>query len=211
MNLDTLRAGLEGLLFGAGLIIAIGAQNSYVLRQGIRKRFLFETAMTSSLADAFLIFLGIGGLGYFLSRNATLYAIATWGGIIFLVGFGLRAFHGAVSVNPKRLNASAEGPQTAQKAVATALGFSLLNPHVYLDTVVLIGALGATYPLWARTWFGAGAILASFLWFFGLAYGAAQLAPWLNKPLTSRLLDGAIAIIMWWIGGNLLLEQVLSF
>lgn len=203
------RAALDGLLFGAGLIIAIGAQNSYILRQGIRKQYVFITALTSATADGILIVVGVAGLGTFIANNEVLLTLATWGGALFLFYFGLRSLLTAFKpIVIDEAEAAGGAPQTQMAAIAAALGFSLLNPHVYLDTVVLIGALGAGYPQATRLWFAGGATLASFIWFFALAYGAGQLAPLFKKPLTTRILDVSIALILWWIGGNLVIEQV---
>lgn len=197
---------IEGLAFGASLIIAIGAQNAFVLRQGVKRNFVFITALVCAISDMTLIALGVGGLGSLIAQSDWLSAVANWGGMLFLFGFGLRSFYTAFKHEGLASPEEVDTPQTLGAAVMATLAFSLLNPHVYLDTVVLIGTLGATYALPMRWWFGGGAMLASFLWFFGLAYGAQRLAPWFEKPAASRILDVVVGIIMWIIASTLLLD-----
>lgn len=194
---------LQGFGLGAGLIIAIGAQNAFVLRQGLTRSYVFVTALICTLCDATLIILGVAGVGTLIARNPGLTLVARWGGAAFLFWYGGRAFWSAL--RPGSLDA-ADDTQTAtlRGVVLTVLALSLLNPHVYLDTVVLVGSIGGQYPPNERVAFALGATLASCTWFFGLAYGAAWLAPLFTRRIAWRILDGAIGCIMWVIAASLL-------
>lgn len=200
---------LQGFALGASLIIAIGAQNAFVLRQGLKRQYMFAIAGISALCDAVLILLGIGGLGAVITGNPALTALATWGGAAFLFFYGGRAFKSAARPAAMHVNNTGSRPAgSLTGAVMAAFGFSLLNPNVYLDTVVLIGSLGARYPAEPRLFFGTGAILASFIWFFSLAYGAAWLSPMFQRPVVWRILDLIIGGVMWAIAASLLWEPV---
>lgn len=174
---------LQGFGLGAGLIIAIGAQNAFVLRQGLKRQYLFVTAGISTLCDAILILLGVGGLGALIASVPALTVIATWGGALFLLFFGLRSFRSAVGTSSLDTGKASAQPMRPGSTILAVLAFSLLNPHVYLDTVVLVGSVGAHYHANERVPFALGAILASCTWFFGLAYGSAWLAPLFRRPL----------------------------
>ncbi|WP_269533830.1 LysE/ArgO family amino acid transporter [Chitinimonas sp. BJYL2] len=191
-------AALQGFFLGASLIMAIGAQNAFVLRQGLQGAAPFLTALTCAICDAVLIVAGLLGLGSLINAHPE---IARWFavfGAVFLAWYGLRALKAALK--PGALNAEAgSGVREWRKVVLTTLSFSLLNPHVYLDTVVLLGSVGAQWPGPARLSFGVGAVSASFAWFFGLAYGAGKLAPLFAKPIAWRVLDFIIAAIMFWL------------
>lgn len=195
---------IEGLGLGASLIIAIGAQNAFVLRQGLQRRYVFVTAAFCSMCDAVLILFGVNGLGAIIQQAPALLAIATWGGVAFLLFYGLRSFRSAF--RPDSLNADptslSEGT-TVRATLLALLGFSLLNPHVYLDTVILLGGIGAGHPATERLSFILGASTASLLWFFGLAYGATLLAPAFRRPATWRVLDTLVGCVMWIIAAGL--------
>jgi len=195
-----LTAAVTGLALGAGLIIAIGAQNAFVLRQGLIRQHVFTVCLICALCDGILIAIGVMGFGSLVASNEGLKSIAIWGGVAFLISYGLFAFRRAM--RPQSISSS---QATVSKAgiVATTLAVSLLNPHVYLDTVVFVGSLAGQYEGSARMSFGAGAILASFLWFFGLGYGARLLAPLFERLAAWRILDIAIGLIMWAIAWNL--------
>jgi L-lysine exporter family protein LysE/ArgO len=195
---------LQGFGLGAGLIIAIGAQNAFVLRQGLKRQHLFVTASISTLCDAILILLGVGGLGALIANIPVLILIATWGGAVFLLFFGVRSFRSAM-VNAALVTGKAFAqPVSTGGTILTVLAFSLLNPHVYLDTVVLVGSVGAHYHANERVTFALGAILASCTWFFGLTYGAGWLAPLFRRPQAWRILDIAVGCIMWAIAASLI-------
>jgi L-lysine exporter family protein LysE/ArgO len=187
---------VSGLLLGASLIIAIGAQNAFVLRQGLLRQHRLPVALFCAVSDALLIIAGVAGLG-------TAIAIA---GAAVLAWYGISAFRRAW--HPEALTVDGNAPPASLFAVlATCAGFTWANPHVYLDTVVLIGSLSSAYPVFGqRMLFGAGAALASFIWFFGLAYGSRVLIPIFRKPMAWRVLDVTIALVMWAIAAQLLLR-----
>jgi L-lysine exporter family protein LysE/ArgO len=197
-------AYLEGFGLGATLIIAIGAQNAFVLRQGLLRKHVFITALICFLCDVTLITLGVAGLGAVIEAAPVLLKIMTWGGATFLFIYGLRSFRNALK--PQKLVTEDYGDKTGTSVRATVLAvlaFSLLNPHVYLDTVILLGGLGARHPAAERPSFIVGATTASLIWFFGLAYGATLLTPLFRKPVTWRVLDVLIGCVMWLIAARL--------
>ena len=196
---------LKGLGFGAGLIVAIGSQNAFVLRQGLKREHVFWVALVSSLGDVLLILLDTLGLGTVFSSSPPLIRLATWGGALFLLWYGFRSFRSAL--RPQSLELKGERTRSSLKATVLAtLAFSLLNPHVYLDTVVLIGSVAANESLEGRTLFALGASLASILWFFSLAYGATHLTPLFRNPRAWQILDALVGVTMWGIALSLLLH-----
>ena len=195
-------AFLKGLGMGAGLIMAIGAQNAFVLRQGLLKRYVFICALICSLCDMVLISAGVAGMGSLIMAHPALLVLAKWGGALFLAYYGLRSAIAAFKAGG--LSASSQSASGYGTAIAMAFSFSLLNPHVYLDTVVLLGAIGGQQPDGGRVEFALGAMSASVLWFFGLAYGARLLAPLFARPVAWRVLDGLIAVVMWGLAASLL-------
>ncbi len=194
-------AAINGFLLGAGLIVAIGAQNAFVLRQGLARSHVFVICLICALSDAVLIALGIGGLGALVSNSPQMIAAVTIAGAIFLLVYGLLAF--ARAIHTGGLEAAVDKPAGLGAAMAACLAFTFFNPHVYLDTVVLIGALSASYAGAARLAFGAGAVLASFVWFFGLGYGARWLAPVFAARRAWQVLDIAIGLVMWSLAAGL--------
>jgi L-lysine exporter family protein LysE/ArgO len=197
-----LTAAIDGFLLGASLIIAIGAQNAFVLRQGLKREFVFAVCLICAASDALLIAVGVAGLGTLVSQSPLLVRAVTVAGAAFLFLYGLRAFVRAA--RPTALQpAAGQGPRLST-AVLACLAFTFLNPHVYLDTVLLLGSLSGRYVGAARVAYGSGAVIASFAWFFGLGYGARLLAPVFAKPQAWRILDVAIGIVMWTIAAGLL-------
>lgn len=199
----------KGFALGGTLIIAIGAQNAHVLRQGLRRRFVFPVALICTLCDWVLITIGVAGFGTLISSFPALTSIAAWGGAAFLIFYGLLSFRSALK--PTALEADEENSRqfdTLKAVVAFTFAVSLLNPHVYLDTVILIGGLAAQEPPDLRLFFGLGAIIASGLWFFGLAYGARLLEPLFRKPTAWRILDIIIGFVMWFIAAKLILDEL---
>lgn len=194
---------LTGFAIGGSLIIAIGAQNAFVLRQGIKREHVFAVALFCALSDAILIALGVAGLGVLIQRVPGMLVSVTVFGILFLGWYGLKAARRAVF--PAAMDVGAGGPITLKAALAACAAFTFLNPHVWLDTVILVGSLAAPYSGEARWAYGIGAASASFVWFFGLAYGARVLTPLFAKPLSWRVLDAFIACIMFLIAGRLAL------
>lgn len=196
-------AFFKGLGIGAGLIVAIGAQNAFVLRQGVQRQYVLTSALICTLCDMLLIYAGVAGMGTLIAASPILLIVAQWGGAAFLAWYGVRSARAALAPGALLVERAAGAPSHAATAVS-ALSFSLLNPHVYLDTVVLLGAVGGREFGLARSAFTAGAMLASALWFFGLGYGARLLAPLFAKPAAWRMLDGLIALVMWTIAASLL-------
>jgi L-lysine exporter family protein LysE/ArgO len=201
-------AFLEGFGLGAGLIVAIGAQNAYVLRQGLKGEHVFAVAGLCFLVDVALIALGAGGFASLISKFAGATDAIAWISAAFLFLYGLRAFHGALKPGTLDARDARNAGGSLRAAALTALALSLLNPHVYLDTVVLIGGLAAQYPPSPRAAFALGAMAASLVWFYALGYGAGRLAPVFAKPRAWRLLDIAIGCVMWTIAAGLLWERV---
>jgi L-lysine exporter family protein LysE/ArgO len=201
-------AAIEGFLLGAGLIIAIGAQNAFVLRQGLKREHVFAVATVCWLSDALLIALGVAGVGGLVKASPGVLTLVTIAGVAFLAAYGAIAFFRAL--RPGRLEASASRRQGLGATLLTALALTFLNPHVYLDTVVLIGGLSARHQGAAAVAFAAGAALASAVWFYGLGFGARLLAPLLARPAAWRILDLGIAIVMWGIAIGLAVEAFAS-
>lgn len=187
---------LQGLALSLGLIVAIGAQNAFVLRQGLRREHVGSVVLFCAVADALLIAAGVMGLGQALGDSPGLARALALAGAIFLGFYGWQALRRAR--HPQGLTASAGEEQLGRgAAVAQAAAFTLLNPHVYLDTVMLVGGIGAQQPAALRGWFVAGASSASLLWFGLLGFGARWLAPWFARPRAWQVLDGLIAITMF--------------
>lgn len=206
----TLTAYIAGAGLGASLIIAIGAQNAFVLRQGLLRRYELVVAGICVAIDWTLIALGALGFGALVEHFPQLMAVAAWGGAAFLAVHGALAFRSAA--RPGALHAekpSRGGAETLAAAVATTLAVSLLNPHVYLDTVVLLGSVAAQYPASGdRLAFVLGAGTASCVWFFGLALGARLLAPLFEREVAWRVLDIVIGCVMFWIASGLVWGQL---
>jgi len=200
---------LAGLLLGASLIVAIGAQNAFVLRQGLLQAHRLPVALFCALSDALLIAAGVGGLGMAIGQHPRLLALIACIGALVLVWYGVQALRRAF--HPQVLTPDTHADTGGMwRVIGACAGFTWLNPHVYLDTVLLIGSLASAWPApWPRLLFGIGAATASFIWFFSLAYGARLLAPLFRKPTAWRVLDVLIAIIMWSIAIKLLLSFIL--
>lgn len=187
-------AAFAGFRLGLGLIVAIGAQNAFVLRQGLRREHVFAVALFCAASDALLIALGVSGMGQ-VSRLAPWAAEALrWGGVAFLSWYGLRAARAAWR-GGERLEAGEGAAPSLRAVMLTVAALTWANPHVWLDTVVLLGAVSAQFPGHGLA-FGGGAAAGSFLFFFSLAYGARLLAPLFARPLAWRVLDGLVAAIM---------------
>ena len=195
-------AGASGFFLGASLIVAIGAQNAFILRQGLLRQQVLVLCLICALSDAVLIALGVGGFGALVASNDTAIRVVTWAGAAFLAVYGSIALYRAW--RPGAMQAGAGGPTSLAGAVAACLSFTFLNPHVYLDTVVLLGGISGRYEGEARFAFAIGAMLASFAWFYALGYGARLLQPLFARPAAWRVLDIAIAVIMFVLAANLL-------
>jgi L-lysine exporter family protein LysE/ArgO len=187
---------VQGLALSFGLIVAIGAQNAFVLRQGLRREHVGSVVLFCAVSDAVLIAAGVLGLSQALGPSPGPARALAWVGALFLAGYGWRAVRRACGAH--RLNAAQGGPGLRLgAAVAQAAAFTLLNPHVYLDTVLLVGSIGAQQPAALRSWFIAGASSASLCWFALLGYGARWLAPWFARPRAWQVLDGLIGATMF--------------
>ncbi|PCE14651.1 amino acid transporter [Microbacterium sp. SZ1] len=212
---------LSGLGLGLSLIVAIGAQNVFVLRQGIRREHVLPVVVICALSDALLILAGVAGLGFVISAAPWLVVVARWAGALFLLGYGIlaarRSWRGGerlqVDDAPARGGAPAGGTTSTATRTAlapvllTVLALTWLNPHVYLDTVLMLGSIAATHG--AERWlFAAGAIVASILWFTALGFGARYLGRWLRTERSWRILDGIIAVVMIALAITLVLPVV---
>ena len=184
-----------------GLIVAIGAQNAFVLRQGLRREHILQVVLFCFSADTVLVLAGVAGMAKVLADRPTLATGLAAGGAVFLFGYAALALRRAF--RPHGLQpVDAPGLRAPLKAVMLQLAaFTLLNPHVYLDTVVLIGSVGAAQPGAAKWFFVAGTALASLAWFSALGFGARFLAPWLSKPGAWRWLDAGVGLVMAVLGG----------
>jgi len=201
-----MNVALAGFLTGLSLIVAIGAQNAYVLRLGLARNHVGVAVAICAGADALLIALGVGGLGAIVQAHGdVLTAIALIGGV-YLLWFAFRSFRSAL--HPDVLLPSLQEPQAVATVVLAVLGFTFLNPHVYLDTILLVGTIGASFGD-ERWWFALGAAVASLVWFSGLGFGARLLSPLMARPVTWRVLDGAIGVVMLTIAIVLLRSAVL--
>ncbi|AYM43955.1 MULTISPECIES: LysE/ArgO family amino acid transporter [Mycobacteroides] len=186
-----------GFLTGMSLIAAIGAQNAFVLRQGIRSEYVLPVVAVCITGDFLLIAAGIGGLGGLIAATPSLLTVAKVGGAAFLICYGLLAARRAL--RPGTLVPAESNPARLGAVLMTALAITFLNPHVYLDTVVLLGSLANAHKD-ARWLFGAGALIASVVWFVGLGFGARHLAGLFQRPGTWRVLDAVIAVVMITLG-----------
>lgn len=187
-------AFLPGFFTGLSLIIAIGAQNAFVIRQGLTKRYVFTVVAICSVIDASLIALGIGGLGAAIAGLPWLLEVIRWFGVAYLTWFGIKSLISATK--SQSLDAAGVESKSAGKVITTVLAMSLLNPHVYLDTVIFVGGVGNTFG--DNRWFFAyGAMLASLVWFTSIGYGAKAASRFMSKPVFWKILDGVIAVIMF--------------
>ncbi|AMG82378.1 MULTISPECIES: L-lysine exporter [unclassified Microbacterium] len=208
---------LAGLGLGLSLIVAIGAQNVFVLRQGIRREHVLAVVIVCALSDAVLIIAGVAGLGFVLSAAPWLVVVARWAGALFLLGYGLlaarRAWRGGeelvVDGGDAPVFEASGGTGTLTRTrlapvILTTLALTWLNPHVYLDTVLMLGSIAATHGD-ERWLFAAGAVAASILWFTALGFGARYLGRWLRTPRSWRILDAVIAVVMITLAVSLVL------
>ena len=201
---------LEGIALGASLIIAIGPQNAFVIQQGILRQHVFLAAFVCTLVDVVLIIVGAAGFGTLIAIIPSLKTYFLWGGILFLMGYGtlslISSFKHPRNEGSLGKNESGYSIKNRKSIIITAAGFSLLNPHVYLDTVILLGGLAAQYEIPERNYFAFGAIMASVVWFYGIGYGATLVAPWFESSRGKRILDLVIAMIMFVLAFVLMLN-----
>lgn len=193
---SSLSVFLSGLALSLGLIVAIGAQNAFVLRQGLRREHVGTIVLFCAVADAALIAAGVMGMAAVIGDRPLLAQVLAWAGAAFLLYYGVRAMRRALQEH--RLDGAQPGQGLSRTAaMAQAAAFTLLNPHVYLDTVMLVGSIGAQQPAAQHGWFIAGASAASALWFSLLGFGARWAAPWFSKPQAWKILDALIAATMF--------------
>jgi len=189
-----------GLLAGLSLIIAIGAQNAFVIRQGLTKKYVFLTVAICSVSDALLIALGASGLGALIKSNTAVLEVVRWFGVSYLIWFGIKSVRSALKVQV--LTAAGEASGNRKNVITTVLALTFLNPHVYLDTVILLGSISNQFGE-NRWYFVTGAALGSVLWFTTIGYGAKSASRFMSKPIFWKILDSLIAAIMFSIAAFL--------
>lgn len=195
--------GIEGFALSMGLILAIGPQNIFVVRQGLLRSHIFVVCLICSLSDALLIIVGVLGLGSILANIEGADFLISIAAAIFIASYGVMRIRS--SMNPVGMSISDEKAQGLSSTILTLLAFTFLNPHVYLDTVILIGGASSRYSVDDRYMFAIGAALASFLFFFALGYGARRLSSVLDKPDAWKFIDRGIACVMFGIAGSIML------
>ncbi|OUD10376.1 amino acid transporter [Marivivens niveibacter] len=184
-----------GLRTGIALILAIGAQNAFVLRQGVRREHVLAVVLVCAISDALLIAAGVAGIGALVEAAPWALEVLRWGGVAFLTWYGVKAFRAAY-LGGETMEAAGGAKASLKKVITTCVALTWLNPHVYLDTVVLLGSISAQFP--GREWvFGAGAMLGSVLFFSALGFGARLLAPVFRNPTAWRILDVLVGLLMW--------------
>lgn len=197
----------QGLTLGAALILPLGPQNAFVMNQGIRRQYHLMIASLCAISDLLLICSGIFGGSALLMQSPWLLAIVTWGGVAFLLWYGWGALRTAMSSSVELASAEVM-KQGRWKIIATVLAVTWLNPHVYLDTFVVLGSLGGQLADEPKRWFALGTVSASILWFYGLALLAAWLAPRLRTAKAQRIINGVVGVVMWVIAVQLAADGV---
>ncbi|USD64028.1 LysE/ArgO family amino acid transporter [Vibrio sp. SCSIO 43136] len=197
-----MQAYFSGLFLGLSLIVAIGSQNAFVMKQGIRHQYVFLVCTLCAVSDAILITLGVSGFGIFVEKYPQIETLARYGGALFLTTYGVLSLKSAFTQSHAmgESDLSADSPL---KVAMICLAFTWLNPHVYLDTVVLLGSISTRYQ-GEQFNFGLGAVTASFLFFFSLGYGAKKLAPWFRKPQAWKVLEVIVGVTMLLIAWSLI-------
>ena len=206
MSMGVGSAGLEGFALSFGLILAIGPQNVFVMRQGMKRSHVFATCMACSLADAILIAAGILGVGAIVASIDGAESVIAYFAGAFLFGYGVLRIRS--SMEPEGLVVEGEASESLSKVMAAVLAFTFLNPHVYFDTLFLIGGASMGFYGSERISFGIGASAASFLFFFSIGYGARRLSKVLDSPEAWRIIDRGIAAVMFVIAGAIVLPHL---
>lgn len=196
---------ITGMMIGLSLIVAIGAQNAFVLRQGLRNEHVFAVCLACALSDAVLIIFGVTSFHQITSWLPWLEPVMRYGGAAFLLWYGAKSLYSAIS-SSSALNLSGARAESLSKTLITCLMLTWFNPHVYLDTVVMLGTISTRYPGFELP-FAGGATTGSFLFFFALGFGATRLRPVFENPKAWRVLESIIAGVMWLIAGKLLLDN----
>ncbi|WP_298775953.1 LysE family transporter [uncultured Shewanella sp.] len=202
----TVTALIQGFILGGSMIIPIGAQNSHILGHGIKRNHHLLAASICTFCDVLLITIGVFGGHQLLTSNSQVATLITYGGIFFLLGYGALAFKAALN-NQYQIGKQNHSNKTKIAVIITTLAVTLLNPHVYLDTVMILGSVGSQFVAHEKLAFALGTMLASILWFYSLALGASKLAPWLGKEKVQRVIDISIGCIMWFIAWKLYAHQ----
>lgn len=197
----------QGFILCAGLIIVVGPQNLFLLQQGLRRRHRLLTALLCTLFDLVLITLGVGGLGLTIAADERLVVATTLGGTAFLFGYGVRSLCSAWYAQSATHALAGSSQLTLKGTLLATLSFSFLNPAAYVDTVLMIGTTSSRYPIDERLFFGAGAVMASALWFFTLAYGSSRLTPLFRHGVAWRTLDLVSGCVMVGLGASLSATQ----
>ena len=197
---------LAGFSLGLSLILAIGSQNAFVLRQGLKQEHIFIVCLICALSDAMLITFGVAGFSLIIKTTPWIEPLARYGGALFLFIYGAKSFWSSYKAN-ESLHPAKQKTSSLQIIVATCLAFTWLNPHVYLDTVMLLGSISSQY-VGQKVEFALGATLASFVFFFSLGYGARILKPIFENPKAWKILDFCIGCIMWAIAFSLIKNQL---
>jgi len=187
-------ASIPGFFTGLSLIIAIGAQNAFVIRQGLTRKHVLLVVAICAISDAFLIVLGVAGLGALISGLPWLLEIVRWFGVAYLSWFGIKSLRSALKA--QSLDASGVQSASAKTVALSVLGFTFLIPHVYLDTVILLGSIGNQFGP-DKWWFTLGAVVSSFVWFSSIGFGAKAAARFMSKPVFWKVLDILIAVVMF--------------
>lgn len=201
---SSMLALASGMGLGLSLIVAIGAQNAFVIRQGVRGQHVFAVVALCAVSDAVLIAAGIGGLGFLLATAPAVVTVVRYAGAAFLVCYGFFALRRVL--RSASMDAAEPGATNALGAVVvTCLALTWLNPHVYLDTVLLLGSVANSYAHPDNWFLGAGAMLGSIVWFTALGYGARLLGPLFARPIAWRVLDASIAMVMFGLAIGLVL------
>lgn len=196
---------IAGFTLSFTLILAIGSQNAFVLRQGLKREHIFIVCLICAVSDAVLISLGVSGFSVIIEKTPWVEPLARYGGALFLFVYGAKSFWSSYTSN-ESLQAAKKKPTSLKVIVVTCLAFTWLNPHVYLDTLMLIGSISTQYA-GQRIEFTVGAVMASFVFFFSLGYGAKILRPFFENPRSWKVLDFLIGCIMWMIAFSLIKNQ----
>jgi len=201
-----MQAYFSGFSLGLSLILAIGAQNAFVLKQGLKQQHVFLVCAICAFSDSILISIGVSGFGVLVKEYPTIEQISRYAGAAFLLGYGMKSFYSAFTVE-HHLESEGDATTSATKIAMICLAFTWLNPHVYLDTVVLLGSISTQFPesLFA---FAIGAISASFVFFFSLGYGARILIPLFKKDIAWKYLEGFVGILMLSLAASLVFSSV---
>ena len=197
---------IQGFGTGGGLIVAIGAQNAFVLSQGVRRNHHITIALICIVCDAVFISIGVGGFGAAVSANPVLYQWIAWGGASFLFFYGIGSLRSAFQGGS--MDVSDRTDRTLKAAIITTLAVTILNPHFYLDTVILLGSVSGQFQGGSRLYFWVGAVSASTLWFICLSLGGQMLAPLFKKQISWRILDSLVCATMWAMALSLVIHNV---